>query len=240
MQYPGKIIVIEGIDGAGKSTQTKLLIQRCRSEGIKTFSIHFPQHGESVFGNLIDEYLRGEFGDVASLNPYLISTLYAGDRFEAKAKLEDALAKNHLVILDRYLTSNIAYQRSKLDTLEERRSYLTWLRNLEHQIFQIPQEDLVIFLDLPPEESQRLMNMKDLRSYTNGVVLDQIEQNSDFLKRSYRSYVEAINEENHWKKVSCLEYGTTGLLRSIDEIHEDVWQLVSDFIKRYPELRARW
>lgn len=240
MNYSGKIIVIEGVDGSGKSTQTKLLINRCQQEGIKTFTIHFPQHGESVYGNLIDSYLRGEFGDVTKLNPYLISTLYAGDRFEAKEKLINALKTNHLIILDRYLTSNIAYQRSKIESLEERRVYLKWLRSLEHEIFQIPKEDLVIFLDLPPEESQRLMNQKSLRDYTNGQLLDQHEQNIDFLRKSYRSYLEAINEESHWQKVSCLEYGATGSLRSIDEIHEDVWRLVSEFIKRYPELRARW
>lgn len=240
MQFPGKIIVIEGMDGAGKATQAQLLIERCLKEGIQTATFDFPQYETSTFGEMVGAYLRGEFGEATELNPYLVSLLYAGDRFEARQSIVEALKNHRLVILNRYTTANSGFQRGKFHTLDERRSYQRWLIHVEHEIFQIPREDLVIYLDVRPEEGQRLVQTKDSRGYLGEQKADQHEKNLDFLNSAYLSFQEMLNDNNHWHRIACLEYGQTGPIRSRQDIHNDVWQLVSEFIKRYPELRARW
>lgn len=240
MQNSGKIIVIEGLDGAGKATQTNLLLDRCRQTGYQTETFDFPQYESSTFGEMVGASLRGEFGEATELNPYLVSLLYAGDRFEAKSAILKALENHRLIILNRYTTANSGYQRGKFKTLEERKSYQRWLVHVEHQIFGIPQEDLVIYLDIKPEESQRLVLMKDFRRYLGDEKVDQHEKNLKFLNNAYRSFQEMINDNAHWRKISCLEYGDVGPIRSREAIHEDVWQVVNRFIKSYPELKSRW
>lgn len=240
MQYPGKIIVIEGMDGAGKATQAKMLIDRCLEEGLETATFDFPQYELSTFGEMVGAYLRGEFGEATELSPYLVSLLYAGDRFEAKSAIIRALENHRLIILNRYTTANSGFQRGKFPTLEERRLYQRWLVHVEHEIFGIPREDLVIYLDVPPEEGQRLVQTKDFRGYIGSEKVDQHEKNIQFLNKAYLSFQEMINENPHWQKISCLQYGSTGPIRSREDIHKDVWLLVSDFIKSYPELKARW
>ena len=144
-----KLFVIEGVDGAGKSTQIKLLKDYLRSRGNKCEYLHFPRTEAPWFGELIARFLRGEFGSLNEVNPYLVAMLYAGDRKDAADLLSNWLKEGRIVLLDRYSYSNIAYQCAKLDSVKEQDKLMKWILSLEFTHFAIPRPDLNIFLDVP-------------------------------------------------------------------------------------------
>jgi len=146
-----KFVAIEGLDGCGKSTQIKLLKKYLNLKGIKYKYLHFPRTNSPVYGEMIASFLRGEFGHVNSVNPYLAALLYAGDRENAKHIIQDWLSGNYLVIVDRYVYSNIAFQCAKVDTLEEKERLKKWLMQLEYGYNKIPFPSISIFLHVPFE-----------------------------------------------------------------------------------------
>ncbi|OGG95638.1 dTMP kinase, partial [Candidatus Kuenenbacteria bacterium RBG_16_41_7] len=153
----GKLIVIEGIDGSGKATQTKKLVEYFRSQGRRVETFSFPRHGQKFFGLLVDEYLNNEFGDAAKFNPKVASLFYACDRWEVKEMILNWLNAGKTVVLDRYVTSNMGHQLSKLKTTKEKNALLNWLIELEFKTFKIPKPDLVIFLDVDADTASKLM-----------------------------------------------------------------------------------
>jgi dTMP kinase len=144
-----KLFVIEGLDGAGKSTQIKLLKDFLLSTGLNCEYLHFPRTEVPFFGELIARFLRGEFGTLNEVNPYLVAMLYAGDRKDASDLISQWLHEGKIVILDRYTYSNIAYQCAKLIDLNKRNELMNWILKLEFEHFAIPKPDLNIFLDVP-------------------------------------------------------------------------------------------
>ena len=154
--YPGKLIVIEGSDGSGKTTQLQLLKKYIDEKKIKTQTVDFPQYYDSFYGKFIARYLRGEFGDLATVNPYLISFPYALDRLTAAKKIYSWLKSGKIVLLNRYTPSNLAHQSSRLEK-KEREEYLKWSLEFEYKENKLPPEDLVIFLYVPYKYAQKLM-----------------------------------------------------------------------------------
>jgi len=146
-----KFVAIEGLDGCGKSTQIKLLAKYLDLKGIKHKYLHFPRTNTPVYGEMIASFLRGDFGDVRSVDPYFVAFLYAGDRKNAKPIIEDWLSQNYFVIVDRYVYSNIAFQCAKVDTLEEKDKLKKWLIELEYGYNKIPSPSVSIFLHVPFE-----------------------------------------------------------------------------------------
>jgi dTMP kinase len=144
-----KLFVIEGLDGAGKSTQIKQLKDFFLSEGSRCEYLHFPRTEAPFFGELIARFLRGEFGSLNEVNPYLVAMLYAGDRRDASDLIGKWLQEGKIVILDRYTYSNIAYQCAKLKDINKREELMNWILRLEFEHFAIPKPDLNIFLDVP-------------------------------------------------------------------------------------------
>lgn len=144
-----KLFVIEGVDGAGKSTQIKLLKKYFSQKGYICEYLHFPRTGEPFFGELIARFLRGEFGSLNEVSPWLVAMLYAGDRKDASDLINGWLKKGSFVLLDRYTYSNIAYQCAKLQEPGARDSLMKWILDLEFRHFGIPRPDLNIFLDVP-------------------------------------------------------------------------------------------
>ncbi|HRY63256.1 MAG TPA: dTMP kinase [Patescibacteria group bacterium] len=212
----GKLIIIEGIDGSGKTTQTRLLIEQLRKKGKKVKSIHFPQHGQEVFGNLVDAYLQGEFGPAPKIDYRLASTLYALDRFEAKSKIERWLKSGHWVVLDRYAESNFGHQGGKIKNIKKQCQVLKWLYNLDYVVLKNPKPDLVLFLNVPVKEVIRLLDK-------TGKAKDEHEKDVNFLKNSRQAYLLACQNFKYWKNINCVE---NGQLLSIEKIHQKIWGII--------------
>jgi dTMP kinase len=213
----GKLIVIEGIDGAGKGTQTELLARAFRQRGLPFARFSFPMY-ESSFGRLIAQFLNGEFGPLAAVDPHFSALLYAGDRLEAKPQLEKALNSGSLVLLDRYIASNLAHQAARVPA-ERRPEFISWLRLLEYGIYGLPTEDLVIYLHVPAAEGHRLVGLKSARNYT-AKTRDLQESDVPHLKEAALVYDELARAAN-WVTIDCFE-AESGKHRRPEEIHRDV------------------
>ncbi len=154
-------IVLEGLDGAGKSTQIELLRRMCAERGIESEFVHFPRFDAPVYGELIARFLRGDMGEVSQVDPYLVALLFAGDRADAASTIRGWLAQGKVVIADRYVYSNIGYQCAKLPAAESRSRLRDWIVEAEYGYFGIPRPDVSLFLDVPfaftepPERSAR-------------------------------------------------------------------------------------
>lgn len=215
------LIAIEGIDGSGKGTQSALLLERARREGRAAELIAFPTYEKSFFGKEIGRYLNGGFGDVWSVHPRLAATLYAGDRFESRDRLWALRDELDLLICDRYTPSNQAHQSVKLSAAE-RPAFFSWLRTLEHEVFGIPEPDLVVFLDLPPEAAAELVHRKASRSYTDRKA-DIHEVDVDYLREVHAAYRE-LSAGDGWVTIQCMADGD---LRSLEEINAEIWSVVA-------------
>jgi dTMP kinase len=200
-----KLFVIEGVDGAGKSTQITLLKEFLSDEGYKSEFMHFPRTEAPYFGELIARFLRGEFGSVNDVDPYIVAMLYAGDRKDAAGEIDNWLKKGRIVLLDRYTYSNIAYQCAKLKGKKAQDLLMNWILSLEFNHFAIPRPDLNIFLDVPVNFTEmKLSNTrtgKD-RSYLKGMK-DIHEESMDFQKQVRDVYLRVARTDNLLEVVDC-------------------------------------
>ncbi|HWB33907.1 MAG TPA: dTMP kinase [Candidatus Paceibacterota bacterium] len=215
----GKLIVIDGSDGVGKATQTKLLIERLKKEKIPVETMSFPAYEENFFGKLIRESLDGLHGDFIGLDPHIASTLYAADRFESKAKIERWLAQGKIVVLDRYVSANQLHQGGKIRDDKKRKVFLEWLDIMEHKVFAIPRPDLVVYLHLPTELSLKLIDQRGKK--------DLAEKNVAYLTHAKESALKIIKNTNHWVKIDCSKKDTI-LPREV--IHEKVYAATGNII----------
>lgn len=139
------VIVIEGLDGAGKSTQVNLLKEYLTEQNHSFKYLHFPRVEDGIFGDLVARFLRGEFGDNKTVNPYLVALIYAEDRQDARDMLHNWINDGNIVILDRYVYSNIAYQCAKLDSESEKEKLRKWILDLEFGYYKLPRPSLNVF-----------------------------------------------------------------------------------------------
>jgi dTMP kinase len=203
------LLVIEGLDGAGKSTQVRLLQEYLTAKGTKYEYLHYPRTDSPVYGDLIARFLRGELGDNNSVNPYLVALIYAGDRADSKQLLEKWINQGITVILDRYVYSNIAYQCAKLADLDQKLALKKWIMETEFGYFQLPKPDLNIFLDVPFEFTRRKLTgnrMGNDRSYLNGQ-RDIHEEDLDFQNKVREVYL-SIEGEEYFTRIDCSHEGT--------------------------------
>jgi dTMP kinase len=154
------------VDGAGKATQLALVSERLRSTGLATETISFPRYQHGLFGESVARFLNGGFGDPRAIPPQLPALLFACDRLEHRRELLDLLERSDLVLADRYMASNAAYQAARLEG-DERAAFLTWLLRVEYEIFELPPPALQIYLRLEVATAQRLVAGKRQRSYTD-------------------------------------------------------------------------
>lgn len=217
-----ELIVIEGIDGSGKGTQAARLIEQLRAAGRRCELLSFPRYRDTRFGGKIGDFLNGRFGQLDQVSPFLVSLLFAGDRFESKQVLTRALAENDLVICDRYVASNIAHQAAKLDGAE-REELIEWVRYVEHSLYELPHPHRTVFLDLPVAHATRLIALKAQRSYTDRAA-DLQEADAAYLQRVHDIYARLAATEPNWLRIDCLD---TGELKSVDGIATEVWQAVT-------------
>jgi dTMP kinase len=200
-----KLFVVEGIDGSGKSTQIMLLREYLSRRGFNCEYLHFPRTTEPWFGELIARFLRGEFGSLKDVNPWLVAMLYAGDRKDAAPLINKWLGSGSMVLLDRYTYSNIAYQCAKLDREDERENLMNWILDLEFGHFGIPVPDLNIFLDVPFSFTEKKLLSsragKD-RSYLNGN-MDIHEESLSFQKKVREMYLRVAETDEKLCIIDC-------------------------------------
>jgi dTMP kinase len=199
------LVVLEGLDGAGKSTQLRLLQQRAAERGHATEFLHFPRFDTPLYGETIARFLRGDFGDADGVDPYTVALLFAGDRAAAAPRLREWLAEGKYVFLDRYVYSNVGYQCAKVDDPAARRRLKEWILELEYEIYAIPRPDVSLFLDVP----FRFTEAK-LSSHREGSDRDYLRGGSDVhessleLQRRVREvYLDAAREDPALKVVDC-------------------------------------
>jgi len=216
------LIDIEGIDGSGKGTQAQLLCDRLRQSGVSATLVSFPRYNATLFGKAVGEYLNGQFGTLAAVHPFLVSLLFAGDRFESKPFLLDALRTSDVVVLDRYVASNVAHQAAKLD--DPARADLTAkILEIEFTLFGLPRPDLVLLLELPVPIAQDLIARKQARHYTSRKA-DIQEADAGYLERVRDVYHALARSDPNWKTIPCCDGPR---LRTIDEIAEDIGRIVA-------------
>lgn len=204
----GKLIVIDGIDGSGKATQTKLLVEKLRADGRPVETMDFPQYENNFFGRMVRRYLNGEFGPATEVSPFLASILYAGDRFESAEKIKQWLVEGKTVILDRYYTSNLIHQSTKLPAADFD-AYVEWDEKMEFEIFKIPRPDLVIYLHLPAKTAYDWITKRG--SGHDGH--DTLEHMEAAEKQCLK-----LVENKGWTKIDCEKDGKTLPVEAISEI----------------------
>ncbi len=217
----GKLIVIEGLDGSGKSTQINILAERVKALGLSFKQIKLPNYdGES--SALVKMYLRGEFGKKPEdVNAYAASAFYAVDRFASfKTIWKDEYDAGEIILADRYTTSNAYHQMIK-QPRENWDNYISWLEDFEYEKIGIPKPDKVIYLDMPIDVSQRLMSQ---RYEGNESKKDVHEANVDYLYACRDAALYAA-EKMGWTRIECAKNGQA---RSIEDISKDIWTSVSD------------
>jgi len=201
MPVRGKLIAIEGIDGSGKRTQVERLTSALSERGHSVFATSFPQY-DSRFGKMVGQFLNGELGPLESVDPHFSALLYAGDRFEAKAKLEEALGNGQIVLVDRYIGSNLAHQTARTDTAK-RAAFQEWIEHLEYGIYGLPKEDLVLYLRVPAAEAQKLVALKSARSYTSAQK-DLQEASLRHLEDAAQMY-DSLAKRPNWNTIECFD-----------------------------------
>ena len=216
----GKILVIEGTDCSGKETQSKLLEKKLLEKGIKVKRFEFPMY-DTPTGKIVGrDYLgKKEMGEslfkegVQNVDPYVVCLYYAADRKYNLSKIEEYINKDYYVILDRYTTSNLAHQGSKIQDKDERFNMYQWIDKLEYWLLQLPKQDKKIFLHIPSETSLNIRTNKEGK-----------ETSEESLKRAEEAYIE-LTELYNWDKIECVN---NGVLKSIDEIQQEIIKKVEE------------
>ena len=223
----GSLIVIDGPDGAGKKTQQDLLIARLEAEGIDYEPFDFPQYGNPSAW-YVERYLNGDFGTLDEIGPKQASMFYAMDRFAAKSAMLSALVSGKLLVMNRYVLSNMAHQGGKIADPMERREFFVWLDELEHGIFGIPRPTLNIILAIDVDALQARIDTKDDRTYLGGKRRDIHEDDIGHLRAASQIYADILSEANLEADtlVASPLYAVVPATGTPAEVHERVWAVV--------------
>jgi dTMP kinase len=217
-----RFLVIEGLDGSGKSTQVNLLKEHLRKSTVKYKYLHFPRLEEGVYGKLIARFLRGEMGENDKVDPYLVALLFAGDRRDAKAIIEQWIEEDYLVIVDRYVYSNIAFQGAKYSNIIEQKLLADWIMDLEFNVHKLPVPDLNIFLDVPFSFTRKLLsgNRKgEDRNYLQGRQ-DIHENDLEFQEKVRGLYHSVCSQLGNLTIVNCAN--KSGEMKQPEEVFKDL------------------
>ena len=212
----GKLIVIDGADGSGKATQSKLLVERLQSEGQQVRTLDFPQYANNHFGGLLRECLDGKRGDFLELDARIASTLYAADRFESANIICQWLEEGAVVVLDRYVSSNMLHQGGKIHDEKELHDFLKWLDTMEHGVFKIPRPDLIIYLEVPYSFRQNMLFTDNTRTH-----LDVVENHEAHQLAAETNAKRLTATLNNWQTIVC---SSNDALLSKEAIHQLVYK----------------
>ena len=219
----GKLIVIEGTDGSGKSTQFRLMSEHLQKDNIAFKHLVFPRYSEESSA-LIRMYLGGQFGGKPTdVNAYAASSFYAVDRYASyKMDWGKWYEDGGLVLSDRYTTSNAVHQATKLPA-DELQAYLEWLFHFEFELMGLPAPTKVFYLDIPTEVTEKMMRKREA---DNNVRPDIHEQDGEYLRRC-RENAQRVVDFCGWEKISCVRGDE---LRTIEDIHEEIYAKVQELL----------
>lgn len=220
----GRMIVIEGGDGSGKGTQANLLVAYLEQNEIPYAQVDFPNY-DSFFGKLTAKFLRGELGKLEEISPYFASLPFALDRNSSKETIQNHLNEGKIVVANRYVSSNMAHQGSKISNENERKEFIAWLEELEYSIHKIPKPDLHILLYMPWQQAKELTKQKDDRSYLQGKHIDIQESDDNHRIQTEEMYLLLAKQDNSWKTIHCVENGT---IVSKDMIHQAIINILQN------------
>jgi len=198
------LIVLEGLDGAGKSTQLRLVTEYLSTLKKKVEYLHFPRYSAPIYGSLISKFLRGEFGSVDQVHPQLVALLFAEDRHDASSIIRSWINQGHFVVLDRYVYSNIAFQCAKLQNKKESDELRDWIQELEYEQYGIPKPDLNLFLDVPLSfVNSKLTDTRfGERNYLEGKN-DIHEADMELQKKVREMYMQQCSLDKDFKRIDC-------------------------------------
>jgi dTMP kinase len=202
-----RFLVIEGLDGSGKSTQLKLLREHLEQNAVPYKYLHFPRLEEGVFGDLIARFLRGEMGANDQVDPYLVALIFAGDRADAASQIRHWMDEGKLVIVDRYVYSNIAFQCAKLASQKEQFRLRDWILEFEFGYNKLPRPDLNLYLNVPFEFTRKQLNVArdgDDRAYLKGE-RDIHEENLDFQEQVRQVYLSLKEHVDDLEIIDCMD-----------------------------------
>ena len=222
----GKFIVIDGTDGSGKSTQTKILINRLQKAGHKVTIEDFPQYNKRSSGP-VQDYLTGVYGTADELGAYIPSMFFAVDRFSASKRIRKNLENGNIIVSNRYVTASMAHQGGKIKNREAREKYFKWLADLEYNFFKIPKPDLHIILHIPAKISLKLIKKRGPQYYIGPKEKDIHEKDSKHLQAAEKIYLE-IAKKFKYQVIEC--YVDARLL-SIQEISDKIYPIVHAYLR---------
>ena len=245
------LVAIEGIDGSGKGTQAQMLLERAREEGCTAALLSFPQYQVTQSSKWIAEYLKGDFGELNEVPPLFAGMMFALDRYESKNQIDHSLKEHHLVIMDRYVASNLAYQGARVvnddrSIFDDRTKFVDRLLKLEYEIYGLPKPNLTLFLDMPVSFSEHLISERGTRTYTKEDRLvkdaaelvdippgryDIHEENTEYLHAVHEMYHKLIKDYDMapHEVINC--QNKDGKLRSREDIAREVWSAVEEKLK---------
>jgi len=218
----GKFIVIEGVDGSGKTTQFNLLVARLKKEGHKIVTADFPRYYDSLWGKMVGNFLKGEYGDFDITSPYLVALLYMIDQYTWSRDFgHKILESGKNILANRYFTSN-THQIAKLKGAK-REKYRKWIWDAGYKHLGIMEPDLVVFLDVKPETAFEMNKKKSGRKYLKGKSEDEAEKRLYHQEAAYKEYLKTAKQFKYWKVIKCM---TESKIDSPEAIHERLWKLV--------------
>ena len=218
----GKLFVIDGTDGSGKQTQSNLLKERLKKDGIDFKSVSFPNY-DSPSSTLVKMYLEGDFGEnQKDVSPYIASTFYAADRYATyKKDFEEYYNNGGIIIADRYTTSNMIHQAGIIKDKQEREKFLKWLWDFEFNLYGLPIPTEVIFLNMPPDYTEKLIQDRE-NKITHEKQKDIIEKNKQNTIDAYNNALEHVKKYN-WYEIKCVK---ADKIRTIEDINGEIYELV--------------
>ena len=218
----GKLFVIDGTDGSGKQTQSNLLKERLKKDGIDFKSVSFPNY-DSPSSTLVKMYLEGDFGEnQKDVSPYIASTFYAADRYATyKKDFEEYYNNGGIIIADRYTTSNMIHQAGIIKDKQEREKFLKWLWDFEFNLYGLPIPTEVIFLNMPPDYTEKLIQDRE-NKITHEKEKDIIEKNKQNTIDAYNNALVLVKKYN-WYEIKCVK---DDKIRTIEDINDEIYELV--------------
>lgn len=215
----GKLIVIEGLDGGGKKTQSDLLYNHLIKSGYKAKLISFPIY-DTPAGKLIAAYLGGEIGGRNDLPPEIPALFYTLDRYQVKWDLEKLLKEGNIVILDRYSPSNLAFQGAKIPSVKKRQKFLSWLEKVESRL---PLPNLIFYLNVPIKNIKEWIAQRFQRPFELTAIKDIHERDFAYQKQVQKLYI-SLAKQHGWSIINYMN--SQRKIKTREKIHAEIWQKV--------------